>query len=132
MKKFIFIMNHPATVAQIEAAGKVGHQVIELTSEQRKLLTVPDDPILGFDWFYNRSTEILAAVGGVKHGDIVHMMGQQQLASAVSALARRLGAQLIESITPRVSKDFPQPNGSVKKENIFLFSGFRLVHNYER
>ncbi len=102
MKKFIFIMNHPATVAQIEAAGKVGHQVIELTSEQRKLLTVPDDPILGFDWFYNRSTEILAAVGGVKHGDIVHMMGQQQLASAVSALARRLGAQLIESITPRV------------------------------
>ena len=125
-------MNHPANTAQVEAAEKDGHKVIELTSEQKKLLTVPEDPNLGFDWFYNRSTEILAAVGGVKLGDIVHVMGQQQLASAVSALARRFGAQLLESVTPRISKDFPQPDGSVKKENVFLFSGFRVVHNYER
>lgn len=130
MKRFVFIMNHPATPAQLEAARKDGHEVVELTNEQRKLLTVPDDPSLCRDWFYSQSVEILRTVGGVTDGDTVHVMGQQQLALAVSALARRCGAALVESVTPRVSKEFPQPDGSVKKENVFTFTGFRTVHSY--
>ncbi len=130
MSKFIFIMNHPATAAQIEAAGKDGHRVIELTSDQRKLLTVPDDPELGREWFFQRSIDVLSCFDRVEKGDIVQVMGQQQLALAVSATARRWGAKLVESVTPRVSKDSPQPDGSVKKENVFIFTGFREVHEY--
>lgn len=128
MNKFIFIMQHAPTAEQITAASEGGREVVQVND--KKLLVVPDDANLGRDWFTSRAEEIVAAVGGIAEGDTLHVMGQQQLAMAVSAIGRKAGATLVESVTPRVSKDIPQPDGTVKKEFIFTFKGFRLVHSY--
>ncbi|MSU56212.1 MAG: hypothetical protein EXS51_02805 [Candidatus Taylorbacteria bacterium] len=128
MKKFIFIMQHAPTAEQITAASEGGREVVQVND--KKLLIVPDDANLGKEWFTNRAEEIVAAVGGISEGDTLHVMGQQQLAMAVSAIGRKAGAELVESVTPRVSKDIPQADGTVKKEFIFTFKGFRTVHQY--
>ena len=128
MKKFIFIMQHAPTTEQITTASEGGREVVQVND--KKLLIVPDDANLGRDWFIQRAEEIVAAVGGIAEGDTLHVMGQQQLAMAVSAIGRKVGATLVESVTPRVSKDIPQPDGTVKKEFVFTFKGFRLVHSY--
>lgn len=125
--KFIFIMNHAPTSEQLARAAEMG-TVVELT--EKKLLAVPDDSSLGRDWFSARAAEIIASVGGVSPGDTVHMMGQQQLALAVNAAARARGARLVESVTPRISREIRQGDGTVKKENVFSFAGFRELHAY--
>ena len=127
-KKFIFIMQHQPTTEQINAASEGGREIVQLVD--KKLLLVPDDPELSREWFTARAEEITAAVGGISEGDTLHCMGQQQLALAVSAIGRRVGADLVESVTPRTSKDIPQPDGTIKKETVFSFSGFRTVHAY--
>lgn len=126
--KFIFIMQHPPTAEQIMSASEGGREVVQLAD--KKLLVVPDDATLGRDWFVRRAEAVVAAVGGITEGDTAHIMGQQQLALAVNAAARRAGAKLVESVTPRVSKETPQPDGTVKKENVFSFAGFRDLHEY--
>lgn len=128
MAKFIFIMQHQPTPNQIEAAAMMAVDVVQL--DDKRLLLVPDDPDLDRDWFVQRAEAIVVAVGGVEQGDTLHVMGQQQLAMAISGIGRRAGATLVESVTPRVSKEVTQPDGTVKKENIFSFSGFRQVHEY--
>jgi hypothetical protein len=127
--KFIFIMQHQPTAEQITAASEGGREIVQITD--KKLLVVPDDAELGRDWFTQRAEQIVAAVvGGINEGDTLHCMGQQQLAMAVTAIGRRAGANLVESVTPRVSKDIPQDDGTVKKEFVFSFTGFRTVHSY--
>ena len=126
--KFIFIMQHAPTPEQITAASEGNREVVQVSD--KKLLIVPDDAELGRDWFVQRAEEIVSSVGGIAEGDTLHVMGQQQLAMAVSAIGRKAGATLVESVTPRVSKDIPQADGTVKKEFIFTFKGFRTVHNY--
>jgi len=126
--KFIFVMQHAPTAEQITAASEGNREVVQVSD--KKLLIVPDDAELGRDWFVQRAEEIVSSVGGIAEGDTLHVMGQQQLAMAVSAIGRKAGATLVESVTPRVSKDIPQPDGTVKKEFIFTFKGFRLVHSY--
>ena len=125
--KFIFIMQHAPTPEQLTAAQAVG-EVVQLAD--KKLLVVPDDATVGRDWFVQRSAEVVSAVGGIAEGDTVQCMGQQQLAAAVNALARKAGAKLVESVTPRVSVDKHQPDGTVKKEFTFSFAGFRELHSY--
>ncbi len=127
-KKFIFIMQHAPTPEQITAASEGGREIVQITD--KKLLVVPDDASLGRDWFVQRAEEIAAAVGGFDEGTVAHIMGQAQLAMAAQAIARQAGATLVESVTPRTSVDRPQPDGSVKKESIFTFTGFRTVHSY--
>lgn len=126
--KFIFIMQHAPTAEQLTAASEGGREVVQLTD--KRLLVVPDDAALSRDWFVQRAEEVVVAVGGIAEGDTLQMMGQQQLATAVNALARRAGARLVESVTPRVSKETHQPDGTVKKENVFSFAGFRELHTY--
>jgi hypothetical protein len=128
MKKFIFIMQHQPTTEQLTAASEGGREIVQIAD--KKLLVVPDDANLDRHFFEKRADEILAAVGGVSEGDVAHIMGQAQLAAATQAAARKAGATLVESVTPRTSKDVPQADGSVKKESVFTFSGFRLVHSY--
>jgi hypothetical protein len=128
MRRFIFIMQHQPTPEQISAASEGGWEIVQIND--KKLLVVPDDAGLGRQWFVRRAEEIAAAVGGITHGDILHVMGQQQLAMAVMAIGRRVGANMVESVTPRVSKDIPQPDGTIKKEFVFSFKGFRAVHEY--
>jgi hypothetical protein len=128
MSKFIFVMQHQPTLEQLTAASERGREIVQL--DDKRLLLVPDDPTLGRDWFTQRATEIVAAVGGLAEGDTLCAAGQQQLAMAVSAIGRRAGVTLVESVTPRVSKDIPQADGSVKKEFTFVFTGFRTVHEY--
>ncbi len=128
MKKFIYIMQHAPTPEQITAASEGNREVVQVSD--KKLLIVPDDAELGRDWFVQRAEEIVSSVGGIVEGDTLHCMGQQQLAMAVSAIGRRAGANLVESVTPRVSRDIPQADGTVKKEIVFSFTGFRTVHNY--
>ncbi len=128
MKKFIFIMSHVPTKEQLVAASEGGREIVQVAD--KKLLVVPDDANLGRDWFVQRAEEIVSSVGGIAEGDTLHVMGQQQLTMAVSAIGRRAGANLVESVTPRVSRDIPQADGTVKKEFIFSFSGFRTVHSY--
>lgn len=128
--KFVFIMQHPITPEQRVAASTGGNEVVELTKEAKSLLNVPDDPSLGREWFSNRADAILASVGGVGSGDTAHIMGQAQLASATQAAARKAGATLVESVTPRTSVEKTLPDGKVEKTNIFSFAGFRTVHEY--
>ena len=128
MKKFIFIMQHQPTAEQQLTAAEGDREIVQITD--KKLLVVPDDANLGKEWFTTRAEEIVKAVGGISEGDTLHCMGQQQLAMAVSAIGRRAGANLVESVTPRVSRDIPQADGTVKKEIVFSFTGFRTVHNY--
>lgn len=126
--KFIFVMQHAPTPEQLTAAAEGGREVVQLGD--KKLLVVPDDAGLGRDWFVQRAEQIVSSVGGIAEGDTLHCMGQQQLAMAVTAIGRKAGATLVESVTPRVSKETTLPDGSVKKENVFTFSGFRPVHSY--
>lgn len=121
-------MQHAPTAEQLTVASEGGRVIIQLAD--KKLLAVPDDPALNREWFTTRAAEIISAVGGIQEGDTLHVMGQQQLAMAVSAQGRRMGAMLVESVTPRTSKDVPQADGTVKKESVFTFSGFRTVHQY--
>lgn len=120
-------MQHPLTPEQVAAAQARG-EIVELGN--KGLLNVPDEPELGRDWFVQRAAEVLAEVGGVAAGDVVHAMGQQQLAMAISAASRRAGATLIESVTRRESVEETLPDKSVKKTNVFRFTGFREVHEY--
>lgn len=120
-------MQHQPTAEQTALASEKG-EVVQL--ENKNLLMVPDDTSLGHEWFSTRAEEIIAAIGGVTKDDILHVMGQQQLAMAVSAIGRRAGAQLVESVTPRISKEVVQADNTVKKENVFSFAGFRVVHQY--
>lgn len=128
MAKFIFIMQHVPTPEQLSAAAEGGREVVQVAD--KKLLVVPDDPNLGRDWFTARAEAVASAVGGFAEGDTLHVMGQQQLAIAIGAVGRRAGCSLVESVTPRVSKDIPQPDGTVKTDKVFTFSGFRTVHEY--
>ena len=122
MNKFFFVMQHPLTPEQKTAASEGGREIVEL--QQKNLLDVPDDPTLGREWFATRATE------GVGDGDIAHVMGQQQLAAATQAAARRAGATLVESCTKRDSVEKTLPDGKVVKTNVFTFAGFRTVHEY--
>jgi len=128
MKKFIFVMSHKPTEDQLLAAQEGQRKVIQV--DDKSLLIVPDEPELVRDWFTTRAEEIVKAVGGIEEGDTLHVMGQQQLAMAITAIGRRAGAEIVESVTPRVSKDIPQEDGTVKKEFTFAFKGFRTVHQY--
>ena len=121
-------MQHVPTAEQLVTAAEGGREVVQLID--KKLLVVPDDASLGRDWFVQRAEQVSAAIGGFGSGDTVHCMGQQQLEMAVNALARKVGAKLVESVTPRTSKEVHQPDGTVKKENVFSFAGFRTVHEY--
>lgn len=124
----IFIMQHPLTDEQREAAEKIG-EVVELSD--KSLLNVPDDPSLNREWFVGRAQEILDSLGVNCFGDLVHVMGQQQLAMAVIGQARQAGALIIESVTSRESVEEKQPDGSVRKTNVFRFNGFRHVYQYD-
>jgi len=121
-------MQHSPTAEQLTSASEGGREIVQVSD--KALLNVPDDAQLGRDWFVQRAEQIVTAVGGIAEGDTLHVMGQQQLAMAVSAIGRKAGATLVESVTPRVSKDIPQPDGTVKKEFTFSFTGFRTVHTY--
>lgn len=128
MAKFFIIMQHTPTPEQrAEGAERFG-EIVELGN--KALLNVPEDPELGRDWFVQRATEILDAIGGVWPGDTVMAMGQQQLALAVNAEARRRGACLVEAVTRRESVDESQPDGSVKKTNLFRHAGFRALYEF--
>lgn len=126
MKKFIFVMNHDLTPEQKSSVGD--REIVEVAD--RDLLVVPDSPNLGRDWFVGRAEEIVAAVGGIEAGDTLHVMGQQQLVMAISALGRKAGAELVESCSKRDSVEKTMPDGKVVKTNVFTFNGFRIVHNY--
>lgn len=126
MKKFIFIMQHALTPEQKSAVGD--REIVEIAD--KALLNVPEDPNLGREWFATRAEEIISAVGGISEGDTLHVMGQQQLAMAVSALGRKAGAGLVESCTKRDSVEKTLPDGKVVKTNVFTFTGFRTVHAY--
>ena len=121
-------MSHKPTEDQLLAAQEGQRKVIQV--DDKSLLIVPDEPELVRDWFTTRAEEIVKAVGGIEEGDTLHVMGQQQLAMAITAIGRRAGAEIVESVTPRVSKDIPQEDGTVKKEFTFAFKGFRTVHQY--
>ena len=97
MSKFFFVMQHVPTVEQLAAAAAVG-EVVQLAD--KKLLNVPDDAVLSKDLFKGRAAEIETALGGFGAGDTVHAMGQAQLAAAITARARKVGANLVESVTP--------------------------------
>lgn len=125
MKKFIFIMQHALTPEQKAAVGD--REIVEIAD--KALLNVPEDPCLGREWFATRAEEIVAAVGGISENDTLHVMGQQQLAMAVSALGRKAGAELVESCTKRESAE-KVVDGKVVKTNVFTFTGFRTVHSY--
>ncbi len=125
--RFVFVMQHQPTIEQLESAGKIG-DIVQL--EDKKLLNVPDDPALGRDFFVKRAEEIEVALGGFSSDDTVQAMGQQQLATAINARAKKTGAVLVESVTARESVEVTQPDGSVKKENIFRFKGFRPMYEF--
>lgn len=118
-------MQHALTPEQKAAVGD--REIVEIAD--KALLNVPEDPNLGREWFATRSEEVLAAVGGVSEGDILHVMGQQQLTMAVSAHGRKAGAELVESCTKRESAE-KVVDGKVVKTNVFTFTGFRTVHSY--
>ena len=120
-------MNHQPTAEQMVAAKELG-EVVQL--EDKSLLNVPDDVNLDRYWFVGRATEILGRLGGPSVGDTVHVMGQPQLVAAVQAFARNCEAKIVESVNPRISKEVPQEDGTVRKENVFSFSGFREVHKF--
>src|SRR3989338_2972194 len=128
--KFLFIMQHAPTPEQLTAASEGGREIVRIDNDPAKkaLLIVPDDKELGKEWFLARAEAIASAAGGFGVGDTAPILGQAQLASAAQAAARKAGATLGESVPPRVSKETTLPDGSVKKENVFTFSGFRTVH----
>ncbi len=125
MKKLHFIMSHAATADQLNAAREAGYEPVEWAD--KKAFVVPDQVDLGRDWFLERARNIGETFTA---GDAVHPMGQPQLVDALKAEARRRGCAVIESVTPREVKETPQPDGTVKKEAIFVFRGFREVHQY--
>lgn len=143
MSSFYFIMQHKPTPEQLQAARAVADRILALAPAKAEdrvegieyagsiaLLSVPDDPNLGREWFVDRAREIFEALTTPGEGDIVHAMGQQQLAMALTALARWEGAKIVESVTARESIEVKQADGSVKKESVFRFRGFRTVHEY--
>jgi hypothetical protein len=125
--RFIFIMQHTPTDIQVSEGKKLG-DVFELND--KKLLLVPDDPSLQKVWFEEQAKKIEAVFGGFGPQDTVHAMGQGQLVNALNAAAVRAGAKIVESVTKRVSRDVPQPDGTIKKELIFDFCGFREVYQF--
>jgi hypothetical protein len=142
--KIVLIMQHAPTPEQLDAAWRFGVDVVVALDPGKpearvegveyrgstSLLNVPEDPGLPRDWFVSRAAEILAAVGGVEPGDIVQAMGQLQLTNAINTVARRAGARLVESTTRREGVEKLQPDGTVKKEYVFRFAGFRPVYEF--
>ncbi len=104
--RLVFVMQHQPTAEQLEAAARIG-EIVQL--EDKKLLNVPDDPELGRDFFTKRAEEIELALGGFSSEDTVQAMGQQQLAMAINARAKKAGASLVESVTARESSRLPSP-----------------------
>ena len=136
-------MQHRPTLEQLQAARALADRILALAPSKVEdrvegieyvgrvaLLNVPDDPGLGREWFVDRAREILEVLTTLAEGDTFHPMGQQQLAMALTAAARREGAEIVESVTARESVEVTQPDGGVKKESVFRFRGFRTVHEY--
>lgn len=142
MTTFVFVMQHKPTPEQMVAARGISDRVVCLAGNpadriegveylgSTSLLNVPDDPSLPRDWFVQRAQEIFGILGNPAEGDIVHIMGQQQLAQSMSALARDGGMNRVESVTPRKSVDQAQPDGSVRKVSVFEFAGFRQIYDF--
>lgn len=144
MATFYFLMQHKPTPEQISAARAMGaDKVVALAPAKPEdrvggveyegsisLLNVPDDPGLNRDWFVTQVAKIDDAVGGFANGDTIHAAGQGQLVNAINGIARSLGANCVESVTTRESIDRSQPDGSVKKESVFRFRGFRPVYEF--
>lgn len=148
-KKFYFGMQHNPTVIQAEAARAMGTETVLAMCrkpEPKKpgdaeptpgveylnlagLLNVPEDVELPREWFVKKAEEIVNALG-VQSGDVLHFMGQFQLTAAVNAHGRRIEAVLRESVTKRVSVDVPQSDGTVKRELVFNFEGYRPVYEF--
>lgn len=127
MAKFFFIMQHQPTAEQLAEAGKIG-EVVQLAD--KKLLNVPDDPALSRNWFVQRAEEIELSLGRFSASDTVQAMGQQQLAMALNARALLAGATLVESVTERKAVETSQSDGSIKKESVFVFRGFRPIYQF--
>jgi len=120
-------MNHGLTTDQFKAAASMG-EVVELLDKRD--LKVPPDPNLSRKWFVERANKILYSIGEVNPGDYFLATGQQLLVMALNAAARRADAQIVESITERISQEVHQPDGSVKKIQVFKFLGFREFYKF--
>ncbi|PJC68031.1 hypothetical protein CO015_05465 [candidate division WWE3 bacterium CG_4_8_14_3_um_filter_42_11] len=148
MATMIFAMQHNPSEAQVAAARAMGaYRLVAMCATpdpakgqgtptegveylgRQALLNVPDDLTLGRDWFIAQALKIVDAVGGVAEGDIVQAMGQQQLAMAVNAAARRAGAALVESVTKRESVDMVK-DGTTVKTSVFRFVGYRTLYEF--
>lgn len=149
MSKFYFGMQHNPTSVQAEGARQMGAEAVLAMCrkpEPKKpgdaeptpgveylnlagLLNVPEDKDLPREWFVGQAAQIVSALG-VESGDVLHFMGQFQLTAAVNAHGRKIEAVLLESVTKRVSVDVPQADGTVKRELVFNFEGYRPVYEF--
>jgi len=149
MATFFFVMQHAPTLEQVEAARALGIvRIVALSAwpdpakgqggplpgveymGKTGLLTVPDDPKLGREWFTGRAVEI-GELLGVTRGDVIQPMGQGQLVNALTRLGLSRGARVVESVTAReAAEDQVQLDGSTKKVTVFRFKGFRQIYQF--
>lgn len=150
MAKFVFAMQHhpsAAQVADLKAVFGGDRQVVALAATpdptkgqgdaqpgvtylgKAALLAVPDDPGLSRDWFVQRAADLVAATG-LEAGDVVLAQGQAQLANALAAAARQIGASPVEATTKRVTVEQRQEDGSTKKVAVFEHCGYRTLFEF--
>lgn len=141
--KFVFIMQHAPTAAQVADARNMGFtQVAAFAALPENpiegveylgltpTLYVSEDLGLGRDWFVNQA-QTLIQLAGVKSGDAVVAAGHAQLMNAVNAAAKAAGCDRYESVTARVvSEDIHGPDGSVKTVQVFRHLGFRPIFDF--
>jgi len=92
-------MREGATRWQLEAAKRATDPCPSITVlDEKRLLVVPNVASLGRDWFVRRAADVIAEIGGLEKGDVVHVVCQQQLAQAICAASRSAGATAVESV----------------------------------
>ncbi|MFR4518417.1 MAG: hypothetical protein ACLT40_00460 [Fusobacterium sp.] len=119
MKKILNMSNHTLTGEQIAELSSMGYEVVELTAED-KALWGQMNPSNYKEFIYRvmEDSDTRYAV------DAYHIAGFPPAVVNAVCLACTLNMPALYAYSERVSEEVHQPDGTVKKVNVFKHLGF--------
>lgn len=119
MKKILNMSNHTLTGEQIAELSSMGYEVVELTAED-KALWGQMNPSNYKEFIYRvmEDSDTRYAV------DAYHIAGFPPAVVNAVCLASTLDMPAYYAYSERVSEEVHQPDGTVKKVNVFKHLGF--------
>lgn len=119
MKKILNLSNHVLTQEQIAELSSMGYEIVELNAEDKQRWSQ-----LNLNNYENVVYRIMEAEETRYNVDCFHVAGFPPAVVLAVNTAFHLGKRSVYAYSERVSEEVHQPDGTVKKMNIFKHLGF--------